>query len=409
MRLIYNIGIRIYWLAAWIISPWNRKAKLWIQGRKRWLERLQQAFNPGDRVIWVHCASMGEFEQGRPVIEAIREQCPDLKILLTFFSPSGYEKRKDYPLADHVMYLPLDTARNARKLVNSLHLEMALFIKYEFWFHFLTRLKKSRVPVYLASGIFRSDQLFFKWYGYWYRNFLDAFSHIFVQEEFSQKLLEGIGVERVSVAGDTRFDRVNQLVHSAYSNHALEAFAANSTVIVAGSTWEPDEHLLEETYKELPSDVKWIIAPHELSEGHLGKLRKRFPGAALFTEIEGEVPPGVRVIIVDTIGHLSHLYRFGTMAYIGGGFGKGIHNILEAATYGLPVFFGPNYKKFSEAHELLERGAAFKVSGATDLLSTVRQQLASPDLLKSTSETASKYVSERLGASSLIAERLCIK
>ncbi len=290
MRIIYNIGIGLYYLAALLISPWNGKARLWIRGRRGWLKALERAFGPGDRVLWFHCASLGEFEQGRPVIEALRERCPDRKILLTFFSPSGYEKRKDYPLADHVMYLPLDTVRNARNLVESVPLEMVLFIKYEFWFHFLTQLKKKGVPVYLVSGIFRSDQVFFRWYGLWYRRFLDTFTHIFVQQEDSLILLKENGIERVSVAGDTRFDRVSQLVSSDYTNPALEAFSADATVIIAGSTWEPDEQLLEEAFNELPSDLKWIIAPHELSESHLEKLQKRFPENVLFTKTGSEIP-----------------------------------------------------------------------------------------------------------------------
>lgn len=370
---------------------------------------LEKAFTTDDRVIWVHCASLGEFEQGRPVIEALKESCPDRKVLLTFFSPSGYEKRKDYPLADHVMYLPLDTASNARRLVGSVPLEMALFVKYEFWFHFLSRLKKKGVPVYLVSGIFRPDQVFFRWYGLWYRRILDNFSHIFVQEKASFELLGKYGFERVSVAGDTRFDRVMQLAQSEYSNFALEAFAADSTVIIAGSTWEPDEILLEEAFNELPSHIKWIIAPHELSESHLEKLRKRFPGSVLFTDLGNAFSSGARVVIVNTIGHLSQLYRFGTLAYIGGGFGKGIHNILEAATYGLPVIFGPNFRKFSEAVELLERGGAIVVYHATDLLSTVHQQLGNSNLLKTTSAIASNYVAERLGATSRIVHKVCKK
>ncbi len=409
MKFIYNIGIGLYYLLALFISLWNRKARLWVKGRRGWLKPLEKAFHPGDRVVWFHCASLGEFEQGRPVIEALKEKCPDRKILLTFFSPSGYEKRKDYPLADHVMYLPLDKARNARLLVEAVPLEMVLFVKYEFWFHFLTRLKKMEVPVYLVSGIFRPDQVFFKWYGGWYRRFLDCFTYIFVQQESSLLLLKDHGFERVSVAGDTRFDRVSQLPESPYAHPALEAFAAGATVFVAGSTWEPDEQMLEEAFKKLPSHLKWIIAPHELSESHLEKLQKRFPDSVLFTKTGSEIPAHTRVVIVDTIGHLSYLYRYGSLAYIGGGFGKGIHNILEAATYGLPVIFGPNYHKFLEAIELSERGAAFVVSETSDLLSTVHQQLGNPDLLKTTSKVASNYVVERLGATSQIVQKVCKK
>jgi len=409
MRILYNIGIRLYYLAALIISPWNPKAKRWIRGRRNWHKNLEKAFQPGDRVAWFHCASLGEFEQGRPVIEALKERCPEIRILLTFFSPSGFEKQKDFPLADHVMYLPLDTARNARKLVRSVPMEMVVFVKYEFWYHFLSRIKNEGVPVYLASGIFRPGQVFFKWYGGWYRRFLDAFTHIFVQQDASAELLEKHGFSRVSVAGDTRFDRVNELARSPYKNRTMEIFTHKAQVIVAGSTWEPDEIILEEAYRVMSPGLKWIIAPHELSDRHLEKLKNRFPGSVFFTEAEEKMNPDTRVIILNTIGHLSSIYRYGNLAYIGGGFGKGIHNILEAATYGLPVFFGPNYRKFSEAIELTERGAAFPVSGARELLSTIHQQLGNEQLLKTTSGIASNYVIERVGATSRILEKLCKK
>jgi 3-deoxy-D-manno-octulosonic-acid transferase len=409
MRLLYNIGIRIYYLAAAIISLWDPKARKWVKGRKGWQSPLRQAFRPEDRVIWFHCASLGEFEQGRPVMEALRERCPEHKVLVTFFSPSGYEKRKEYKGADHVMYLPLDTARNARKMVKALSLDMVIFIKYEFWFHFLQRLKRNGIPVYLASGIFRPGQIFFRWYGTWYRKFLDFFTHIFVQQEASKALLEKNGITRVTVAGDTRFDRVKRVAEIPYQNKGLEQFASGSTVIVAGSTWEADEQLLETCCRELSSDLRWIIAPHELSEIHIQKLKKRFPESILFTESERGIPAGTRVMIIDTIGQLSYLYRYGTLAYIGGGFGKGIHNILEAATYGLPVIFGPNHQKFSEAIELIREGGAFPVSGEEELLSTIRQQLEMNSLLKTSSQIASNYVLERIGATSVILEEVCKK
>ncbi|MCK4879083.1 MAG: 3-deoxy-D-manno-octulosonic acid transferase [Bacteroidales bacterium] len=409
MTLLYNIGIRIYWLMAMIISPWNRKAKLWLEGRRGWYEKLKDAIDRDEKVIWFHCASLGEFEQGRPVIEAIRERRPSHRILLTFFSPSGYEKRKDYTGADYVMYLPLDTRRNAKKMLDLLTLEMAFFIKYEFWYHFLQQLRAEEVPLYLASGNFRSDQLFFRWYGRWYRRFLDFFTHIFVQNRDSKELLSGIGFHRVTVAGDTRFDRVHDLLQNQFSHPALERFGKDSTVIVAGSTWEKDEQLLAHAFRELPEEVKWIIAPHELSESHIRSLQERFPGSVLYTEMEEEIPDGTRVILVNIIGKLSYLYRYGAMAYIGGGFGKGIHNILEAATYGLPVIFGPEYRRFSEAVELTSLGAAFPIGSETELLFTVRQQLENPDLLKTTSRIAANFVSERVGATSGMLEKVCIK
>ncbi len=409
MRLIYNIGIRLYWLAARIISPWNRKAKLWIQGRKRWLEELQQALDPEDRVIWFHCSSLGEFEQGRPVIESFRTRFPDHKILLTFFSPSGYEKRKNYPGADHVMYLPLDTRRNARKLIGSTSMEMALFVKYEFWYHFLYRLKSEEIPIFLISGNFRPGQLFFKWYGGWYRRFLDFFEQIYVQKEDSKQLLKSVGFDRVTVAGDTRFDRVHQLAKTEYRNQALEGFTEGANVIVAGSTWEKDELILEHAFHKLPVETRWIIAPHELSESHILSLKRRFPSSVLFSELAHEIPPHIRVVIVDTIGQLSYLYRFGTIAYIGGGFGKGIHNTLEPVTYGVPVLFGPVYDKFAEAVELIRLGGAYPVHDRDGILSTIRQQLHNPKLLKTSSQIAGKYVQERVGATLIILDEVCKK
>ena len=405
MRIIYSIGIRLYYLAALLISPWNRKAKLWLEGRKFWYDKLKGVFNTDEKLIWFHCASLGEFEQGRPVIEAIRERRPDRKILLTFFSPSGYEKRKDYTGADYVMYLPLDTRKNAKKMLELLSPELVFFIKYEFWYHFLKQLKNAAIPVYLASGNFRSGQLFFRWYGGWYRKFLDFFTHIFVQTEDSKVLLSGIGYHHVSVAGDTRFDRVHELPLSKFSHPALEDFAKGKQLIVAGSTWEKDEQLLAGAFEELSREVKWIIAPHELSEGHIRSLQKRFPGSVLFTELGEKVPEGTRVILVDTIGMLSYLYRYGSMAYIGGGFGKGIHNILEAATYGLPVIFGPEYGKFSEALELTSLGAAFPIGSEIELISTVRQQFEDPGLLKTTSAIAANFVSTRVGATLAILKK----
>ena len=399
------MGIRIYWLVAWVISPWNPKAKRWVQGRKGWFEELTAKFSPGDRVTWFHCASLGEFEQGRPIIEAIRGRFPDSRILLTFFSPSGYEKRKHFEGADHVMYLPLDTRRNARRMIGVLGLERVFFIKYEFWYHFLGKLKQAHIPTYLASGNFRSNQVFFKGYGNWYRKFLSGFSHIFVQNEHSKALLRQIGFLEVTVAGDTRFDRVSVLPRTPYVHEALEKFCAGARVVVAGSTWEQDEQILARAFEKLPGDLRWIIAPHELSPDHLDSLQKRFPDSVLFTQLDGQVPPGTRAIIVDTIGQLSYLYRFGTLAYIGGGFGKGIHNILEAATYGLPVIFGPAYHKFAEAVELAELGGAFPVDGEEDLLSTIHQQLKNQELLKTASKTAQDFVHERVGATCRILDK----
>jgi len=409
MRILYDIAIRFYWMGILVASAWNRKARMWIRGRRGWRAHLAAAFQEGDRIIWFHCASLGEFEQGRPLIEGIRKRFPGHRILLTFFSPSGYEKRKNYEGADYVMYLPLDTARNAAGMIGSLSLEMVFFIKYEFWYHYLHRLKKEAIPLYLASGSFRPDQLFFQGYGRWYRKFLECFTHIYVQHAASKKLLENAGIHSVSVAGDTRFDRVNSVVKADFSHPALEAWTRGSRVIVAGSVWEKDMQLLEYAFRELSDDIRWIIAPHEVGGGHLEHIRRHFPDAASFTESGEGVPAGTRVVIVDSIGQLSYLYRFGTLAYIGGGFGKGIHNVLEAAAYGLPVVFGPRYEKFKEAVELSALGAAFPVSHREALLSTLCQQLENPDLLKTASETARRYVAERLGSTAFIIDNVCKK
>lgn len=409
MRILYDIVIRCYWLVARIVSIWDPKARKWIRGRQGWYGKLKSGIGPEERTIWFHCSSLGEFEQGRPVLEALRKKYPAHRILLTFFSPSGYEKRKDFEGADLVMYLPLDTAANARRLVDHLTLDMAFFVKYEFWYHVLRRLRKGGVPVYLISGHFRTGQLFFRWYGGWYRKVLHSFTHIFVQQEPSLDLLLKIGITGVSVAGDTRFDRVREVVETPYRNEMLDRFAGGHRVIVAGSTWEPDEQLLLHAYGQLPEEVRWIIAPHEVNDSHIKRLKEMFPEHILFTEPVTGRPSAARVVIVDTIGQLSFLYRYGVLAYVGGGFGKGIHNTLEAATYGLPVIFGPAYRKFHEAVELIALGAGFPVQDEAGLLSTIHQQLKDQDLLKTTGAIASNYVLSRSGATNKILEAVCKK
>jgi 3-deoxy-D-manno-octulosonic-acid transferase len=304
------------------------------------------------------------------------------------------------------MYLPLDTTRNARYMLRLLDLEMAVFIKYEFWYHFLKSLHRQQVPLFLAAGFFRPGQLFFKDYGSWYRRFLRFFTHIFVQQPSSASLLETIGITRVTVAGDTRFDRVSQITSSEYHHPALGTFVRGRNVVVAGSTWERDEELLRHAFQELPKETGWIIAPHEISEEHLERLGRWFPGAVRFTRLEQEVPDDSRVVLIDTIGQLSFLYRFGRVAYIGGGFGRGIHNILEAATYGMPVLFGPNYSKFAEAVELVEEGGAFPVKDQETVVATLRSFFTDPGLLDERSVIASRFVSQRLGATERIVNHI---
>lgn len=409
MSRLYDFGIRLYWLSILIASIWDSKARLWLKGRRNWHQKIRQQFKESDRVVWFHCASLGEFEQGRPVIEKMRKEQQGIKILLTFSSPSGYEKRKNYEEADFVSYLPLDTAGNARRFVESVPLVAAVFVKYEFWFHYLKEVRNSDIPLFLISAIFRERQLFFRWYGSWYRSFLYSFSHIFVQEEESGRLLNRYGLKEVTVAGDTRFDRVVRVLDTAYSHEAIGRFTDGARVIIAGSTWENDEQLLADVYNRLSGDIKWIIVPHEIGSGHIRSIQKLFPESVLFTDLREMVPDGIRVIIVNTIGQLSYLYRFGSLAYIGGGFGRGIHNILEAATYGLPVIFGPQYHKFSEAVQLVSLQGAFPVNDSDELLLTINQQLENKKLLKTSSDICKKYVKSMVGATSVIYESMCKK
>jgi 3-deoxy-D-manno-octulosonic-acid transferase len=406
MRIIYDIGVRGYYLLVGIASLWNPKAGKWIRGRKGWKEQLTGAFEPGDRVVWFHCASLGEFEQGRPVIEAVRAAHPGKKILLTFFSPSGYEKRREYPGADFVGYLPLDTAANARAFLHNVPVDQALFIKYEFWYHMLKGLHDRNIPVSLVSGHFRKAQVFFRWYGGFFRRMLRFFTHIFVQTDESAGLLEKIGVQNVTVAGDTRFDRVMQIAGQATGFAAMKAFKGDSDVIIAGSTWEADEVHVQTALEAAGGDCKLVIAPHEVSEVNVSRLRGLFPGAQLFSRLdEANVFTG-QVIIVDTIGHLSSLYQYGTIAYIGGGFGKGIHNILEATAAGLPVFFGPVYRNFSEARELVAEGGAFPVRSPEETADRMAGLLRDSERLKKISQQVMEFTKSRTGATKVIMEHL---
>lgn len=409
MLILYKLGIRIYYLLILIASAGNEKAKQWIRGRRGWKKELHTKFSKQDSVIWFHCASLGEFEQGRPLMERVRKDFPHYKILLSFFSPSGFEKRKDFPGADHVMYLPLDTARNARKLLDMISIEKVFFIKYEFWYHILRGLYNNGIPVFLASGNFRSDQLFFKWYGSWYRKFLHFFRHIFVQNTASAALLQGIGIQHTSVAGDTRFERVIKIARDVKPAPNLQAFAKDASVIVAGSTWDRDEDLLFEIYKALEGKYKWIIAPHEPTERNMQRLARQFEKSVMYSAVRELEAFDANVILVDTIGHLSSLYQYGTIAYIGGGFGKGIHNTLEAAAFGKPILFGPNYKSFQEAKDLISNGAAYVIEHHSEGLQRIEGIVNNPKERKSISQIAENYILKHAGATDNIVDFVFIK
>lgn len=404
MRLFYKLGIYIYYFLVLLASIGNEKAKKWIRGRRSWARDLEGKFEEGDRVIWFHCASLGEFEQGRPLIESIKKSYPEYKILLTFFSPSGYEKRKDYDGVDFASYLPLDTPRNAKKLLELVPIEKAFFIKYEFWYFMLKGLKMRNIPIYLASGNFRSTQLFFKWYGRWYRKFLHYFTHIFVQNSSSVDLLAGIGIDQVSLAGDTRFERVAKIASETVPKQNLLAFSKVKPVIIAGSTWEKDEALLFGIYQKFSGRCRWIIAPHETSEKNIMRLSGQFKNSVLFSQILDKDEIDADVILVDTIGHLSSLYQYGNIAYIGGGFGKGIHNILEAAAFGNPIFFGPNFQSFQEARDLISVNAAYVLQQAQEGYSQMGHLVNNKNQRKEIAEITEDYILNQLGATDKIVD-----
>ncbi|NLI25421.1 MAG: 3-deoxy-D-manno-octulosonic acid transferase [Bacteroidales bacterium] len=411
MKFLYQISLWLYYAGIVIVSPFNHKAALWLKGRKNWYPRLKSALEKNQKpVVWVHCSSLGEFEQGRPVIEAIRRHSGDnVFILLSFYSPSGYEIRKNYPLADCVTYLPLDTPRNAKRWIDTVKPVAALFVKYEFWFHFLQAAHKNKTRLFLISAIFRPGQLFFRWYGTWYRNILLRFSHIFTQDENSARLLSDIGIAQVSVSGDTRFDRVIQIASEEKTLPEAGWFADGHLVVVAGSTWEPDEALLTRYIAETGFPLKMIIVPHEIHTSHLTKLCKSITVPYILFSGSKENENALRkaqVLVVDKIGLLSTLYRYGAIAYIGGGFGKGIHNILEAAVYGRPVLFGPNYHKALEAKEMKELGCGIPVHSYDELKENMDQLIRNTSLREKLAEASASYVRKNTGATRTILQHI---
>lgn len=403
MEFIYNVGIYLYGVMIFIASLFNEKARLLRKGQQQAFALLKEKIDPNARYVWFHAASLGEFEQGRPVIEQLKREKPETKILLTFFSPSGYEIRKNYAGADIVSYLPLDIPGNTRRFVDLVKPCKAIFIKYEFWPNYLLALQAANVPVFSISAIFRPEQVFFKGYGKWYKRLLETFKHIFVQDKLSLELLQAHGINNVSVAGDTRFDRVADLASQAKSIPLVEAFVKDAQkVIVAGSTWPKDEELLVRYLKE-HADVKLILVPHEIHEAHLSGIFKLLENDFIrYTQADDSSILSSNCMVVDTIGLLSSIYRYTKVAYIGGGFGVGIHNTLEAAVYNVPVVFGPNYQKFREARELIAAGGAFSISD----YETLEAQL---DKLFDDSEAgkiAGEYVKQNTGATELILKEI---
>jgi len=404
MGFLYNIFINIYGAMISLASFFGEKARKLRAGQRQAFELLVSKIDPNTSYVWFHAASLGEFEQGRPVMEQLKKEQPDTKILLTFFSPSGYEVRKNYEGAAIVSYLPLDTPGNAFRFMKLVKPVKAVFIKYEFWPNYLLALKAQKIPVYSISAIFRPEQIFFKWYGKWYRDLLCTFNHIFVQDKTSLDLLHANGIENVTVAGDTRFDRVTDLAKTSNIIPLVETFVKESKkVIVAGSTWPKDEELLVRYLKE-HADVKLILVPHEIHEAHLSGIIKLLDtNFVRYTQADHSSVLYANCLIVDTMGMLSSIYRYASVAYIGGGFGVGIHNTLEAAVYDVPVVFGPNYLKFREACELIAAGGAFSV----DTYETFEANL---DILlnnKLSGKLAGDYVKNNTGATKMIIKLLC--
>lgn len=403
---LYHFLIRCLGVSIRVAALLSPKARQWCAGRKDWLALMtqQRAAVPGT-LVWFHCASLGEFEQGRPVIEAFRRDHPGYRILLTFFSPSGYEIRKNYNGADHVHYLPLDTKGNARRFLDIWKPQLAIFVKYEYWFNYIRAMEEREIPVVVVSAIFRPGQHFFRWYGRWSRRQLGKVSWFFLQNRDSLELLNGIGIQNASVSGDTRFDRVALISHRPQTFPQLQGLSDKTPVLVAGSTWPDDEDMLLHLFRNSGTGMNMLIAPHEITESGIDRLLREFgPTAVRFSSLTGPdaFSRDKRVLVVDRIGLLSQLYQFATLAYVGGGLGKGIHNILEAATFGAPVFFGPTYRRFAEAVDLVERGGAFPVSDKQGLLQGVQNLLSDPAKLRQASRACSSYVKENKGGTEKI-------
>ncbi|MGA0555530.1 3-deoxy-D-manno-octulosonic acid transferase [Larkinella sp. VNQ87] len=407
LSTLYTTSIRLYQAALGVASLFHPKARLAVQGRRGWMEQINAKLADNSAPIaWFHAASLGEFEQGRPVMEAFRQQYPGYTILLTFFSPSGYEVRKNYAGADFVVYLPFDTPENARQFVQRVNPAIAFFIKYEFWYHYLRELKARNIPVISFSAIFRPDQIFFKPYGGFYRSFLRFFDHILVQNPQSVELLKGIGVTQVTLAGDTRFDRVKQVADARKDIPVARLFKDEKPLLVVGSAWQADLDVLIPFLNRFDQPLKVIIAPHEIHDDEIERWRSQLPGQTVrFSEAAHQVTLApFQHLIIDNVGMLSSLYQYGEFAYIGGAFGKGLHNILEAATFRMPLFFGPNYGKFQEAVDLAKAGAAFPVSDSASLETAFRTLYEDSAALAKASFTSGDYVTRNTGATSKVME-----
>lgn len=404
--LLYRLFIWLYPIIARLMGLGNAKARLWVAGRKKLFEQLSSAFykNPHP-VIWIHCASLGEFEQGLPVLEGLKKSYPRHQILLTFFSPSGYEVRKNYPGANHIFYLPMDSPGHAERFLDIVQPSLVIFIKYEFWFYYLKEIRNRDIPLLLVSGIFRADQPFFKWYGSLHRKMLTAFSWLLVQNETAAQLLQSIGqTNNVIISGDTRFDRVITIAERFEQIPVIETFSGSYPTVVAGSTWTEDDEELNHFANSRP-ETRWIIAPHVIEAERLEECLQLYKHSMLFSAYEDAlakkepIPADLNVLIIDNMGMLSRLYHYATIAYVGGGFGDdGIHNILEAAVYRIPVVFGPVYDKYAEAEEMIDQGGAFVIEDALELEKLLQELLQKKEMYTIAARAAGNYVKTKAGA-----------
>lgn len=408
---MYDIFLKLLALTFPVVALFNIKARLGVHGRKNVFSKIKaNATPPNQQLIWMHCASLGEFEQGRPVLESLKQQFPHITIVLTFFSASGYEVMKDYKGADHIYYLPIDSSSNAKRMADALNPTLVLWVKYEFWYYYLHEFKKRNIPVLLISGIFWSKHSFFKWYGKIWRQMLLCFTHLFVQNETSGNLLAAIGIlENVSVTGDTRFDRVIEIAEQFEPLPLIAQFCGDSKVLVAGSTWEDDEAELTHYVRANPQ-IKFIIAPHEIGAEDLKDVNKAFPGSIFYSTLINSQQQAINeeiktphVLIIDNVGMLSRLYQYADVTYVGGGFGAdGVHNVLEPAVYGKPVIFGPEYEKYSEAIGLVECGGGISIENALELENTLNELWKDETLLASMGNASKNYVYANKGSSEKI-------
>lgn len=403
MLFFYNTGIIFYNLIVRLLATFNTKAKLFTKGRHHLLKQIEQSINSKDQHIWFHFASLGEFEQGRSVLEACSKAFPDKKIVLTFFSPSGYEIRKNYPLAQHIWYLPLDTKKNAKRFIKAVNPAFAVFTKYDFWHHYFKQLNLANIPLYLIAGTFRANQIFFKGYGSFFRNTLKKIDYFFLQDQESELLLKRLGINKALVTGDTRFDRVIENARIIKSIPFIKAFIKDCKVIVCGSTWPPDESILTEAARNYP-DIKFIIAPHEVHEERVLRLERTFKKAVRYSKVkDGDLNlEHAQVLIIDNIGMLSSLYPYGYLAYVGGGFGTGLHNTQEPAAYGKSVIVGPDHYKFKEVTEMIALGACVSIKDAADFSKIIDQNI----LNEQTGAMAKTYIEAKGGATALVMEKL---